>query len=84
METNSLYEGDLDPAFWASFMYDIQGQDNNLSAPTLMPDMLEAQVSEPKPESTANDDITRLVSDILIHPNTNFWQPTNHDLLKAG
>lgn len=84
METHPLCEGDLDPAFWASFMHDMQRQDNNLSAPTFPPDILESQVPEPQPESTANDDMRRLVSEILIHPNTDSWQPANYDLLKAG
>jgi hypothetical protein len=34
--------------------------------------MLEPQLSEPKPESTGNNDIRRLVSEILMHPNTDF------------
>jgi len=35
METYPLCEGDLDPAFWASFMHDMRGQGNSFSAPTL-------------------------------------------------
>lgn len=59
MEPNPLCEVELDPAFWASFIYDTQWQENNLSAPTLKPDMSEAQVSEPSSEGTANDDMRR-------------------------
>ena len=56
-----MREGDLESAFWASFVHDIQRQDDNLSAATLVPpDMFGAQISVPNYESTADDDIKRL------------------------
>jgi hypothetical protein len=59
MDTHHLREGDLESAFWASFVHDIQRQDDNLTAQTFVPDTLGAQVSAPECESTVDDDIRR-------------------------
>jgi hypothetical protein len=62
MENHYMRERDLESAFWASFVHDIQKQDDSLSAANLVPpDMPGAQGSAPNYENTADDDIKRLV-----------------------